>query len=151
MAASLGGRLRYVLVCDRDMDEEVPYLPYISLFLSYISATSPVHLAQVRQFFEVAVSAAVLPVFGFPEVGGSLYLPHISLHLPISPLCLPYTCAYLPVSPLYLPYISPTPPLHLACISQAGGLVAMLTPSDRAGRGDNQRTLREHGEGAHAG
>ena len=26
----------------------------------------------------------------------------------------------------------------------------MLTPSDRAGRGDNQRTLREHGEGAHA-
>ena len=77
MAASLGGRLRYVLVCDRDMDEEVPYLPYISLFLSYISATSPVHLAQVRQFFEVAVSAAVLPVFGFPEAG-SLYLPYTS-------------------------------------------------------------------------
>ena len=46
VAASLGGRLRYVLVCDRDMD------------------------AEVRQFFEVAVSAAVLPVFGFPEAGG---------------------------------------------------------------------------------
>ena len=52
-----------------------------------------------------------------------------------------------------LPYISAISPLHLpfiSCISQAGGLVAMLTPSDRAGRGDNQRTLREHGEGAHA-
>ena len=49
---------------------------------------------------------------------------------------------HLPISP----YISP----HLPYISQAGGLVAMLTPSDRAGRGDNQRTLREHGEGAHA-
>ena len=46
VAASLGGRLRYVLVCDRDMD------------------------AEVRQFFEVAVAAAVLPVFGFPEAGG---------------------------------------------------------------------------------
>ena len=142
MAASLGGRLRYVLVCDRDMDEEVRHISRVSpVCLPYTSATSPVHLAQVRQFFEVAVSAAVLPVFGFPEVGGSLELP---------------TSPYIGGRPgrdahLYLPYISPTSPLHLACISQAGGLVAMLTPSDRAGRGDNQRTLREHGEGAHAG
>ena len=46
IATSLGGRLRCVLVCDRVLD------------------------AEVAQFFEVAVSATVLPVFGFPEAGG---------------------------------------------------------------------------------
>ena len=107
-----------------------PTCPMFSLCLRYISATSPVHHAQVRQFFEVAVSAAVLPVFGFPEVG-PLDLPAspcISPHLPTSPQSPPYRRAS-PVSHLYLlisPHIS-----HLACISQAGGLVAMLTPSDR--------------------
>ena len=92
--ASLGGRLRYVLVCDRDMDAEVPARlrsprrpprrPPRSARsapapLRPASAAPPLELgsispasraAQVRQFFEVAVSATVLPVFGFPEAGG---------------------------------------------------------------------------------
>ena len=52
----------------------------MSPVLPYASRTTPLYLpyiSQVRQFFEVAVSAAVLPVFGFPEVG-PLYLPYTS-------------------------------------------------------------------------
>ena len=60
IAASLGGRLRYVLVCDRVLD------------------------AEVAQFFEVAASATVLPVFGFPEAGGLVSMQTMATMLQIA-------------------------------------------------------------------
>jgi len=46
IAKSLGGRLRFLLVCDRDFD------------------------TQVREFLQVALDVSVLVAFGFPEAGG---------------------------------------------------------------------------------
>ncbi|KAL1512425.1 hypothetical protein AB1Y20_005681 [Prymnesium parvum] len=57
----LGGRLRYVIVCDRDMP------------------------ADVRDFLEVTLTVTVLSAFGFPEAGGLVSMQSPSLCVPHTP------------------------------------------------------------------